>query len=123
MTYEQSLKNIDVLKNLIWPWNIDYVFFDYKTESEFEVIFFDKENSHKIEEYLPVKWSAKLPIAHIHENKCGQEELYYVDNAIHYRINLVTLEIYMHDIEGQFKRCPLQIKLEMAALARKLKNM
>lgn len=123
MTYEQSLKNIEVLKSLVWPWDIDYIFFDFKTESEFEFIFFDKENSQKIEEYLPIKYRAKLPVAHIHENKLGQEELYYEDNFFRYRSNLVTHEIYMHDILGQFKHCPIQMKLEMAALARKLENM
>lgn len=123
MTYEQSLKNIENIRSLVWPWDIDYIFFNFKTETEFEVIFLDKENSHKIEEYLVVKSCAQLPIAHIHENEQGQEELYYVDNSVHYRINLVTQEIHLNDLEGQFKCCPLQMKLEIAALVRKLENM
>lgn len=123
MTYEQSLKNIEVLKNLAWPWDTDYVFFDFKTDSEFEVIFFDKENSEKIEEYLITKHRAELPVAHIHENEQGQEILYYEDNFFRFRTNLVTDEIYEHDFTGYFKHCPLQMKLEIAALVRKLENM
>ena len=123
MTYEQSLENIEVLKNLVWPWNIDYIFFDFESETVFKIIFFDKKNSHKIEDYLPVKHRAKLPVAHIHENEQGQEELYYEDDTFRYRMNLVNQEIHMHDILGYFKHCPLQMKLEMAALARKLENM
>lgn len=122
MAYEQSLKNIEVLKNLVWPWNIDYVFFDYKTVSEFEIIFFDKENSKKIEEYLIANDQAGLPVAHIHENEQGQEILYYEDNSFRFRTNLVTGEIYEHDFTGYFKHCPLQMKLEIAALVRKLEN-
>lgn len=123
MAYEQSLKNIEILKNLVWPWDVDYIFFDFKTETEFEIIFFDKENSSKIEDYLVAKHHAELPVAHIHENKQGQEELYYEDKAFRFRANLVSQEIYEHNIIGYFKSCPLQMKLEIAALVRKLENM
>ncbi len=123
MTYAQSLKNIEVLKNLVWPWGVEFVFFNFKTTTEFEIIFFDKQNSHRIEEYLIVKDHAKLPVAHIHENEQGQEILYYEDDIFRYRFNCVTEEIYMHDSTGYFKHCPLQMKLEIAALVRKLENM
>ena len=123
MTYEQSLKNIENLKSLVWPWDIDYIFFDFKTEAEFEIIFLDKESSHKIEEYLPIKWKAKLPLAHIHENEQGQEILYYVDDRVICDYNLTTDNIAMIYISGEFRHCPIQMKLEMAALARKLENM
>lgn len=123
MTYEQSLKNINILKNLVWPWDIEYIFFDFKTEANFEIIFFDKESSCKIEDYLPVKWNAKLPLGHIHENEYGQEILLYVDNLVTYKYNLTTDNIIMLYISGQFRSCPVQMKLEMAALARKLENM
>lgn len=123
MIYKQSLKNIEVLKNLISPWNIDYIFFDFKTASEYEIIFFDKENSHKIEEYLVTKHCTELPVAHIHENDQGQEVLYYEDDIFRYRFNFVTEEIYMHDSTGYFRHCPLQMKLEIGALVRKLENM
>src|SRR3989344_2871097 len=105
MTYEQSLKNIENLKSLVWPWDIDYIFFDFKTETEFEIIFFDKENSHKIEEHLVVKSCAQLPVAHIHENEQGQEILYYEDNFFRFRASLVTGEIYEHGYIGNFKHC------------------
>ena len=122
MTYEQKPKKYRSFEKSGLAVGIDYVFFNFKTETEFEVIFFDKENSNKIEEYLPVKHRAKLPVAHIHE-KQGQEELYYEDNFFRFHFNLVTQEICMHDILGQFRHCPLLMKLEMAALARKLENM
>ncbi len=123
MTYKQSLKNIDTLKGLVWPWDVDYIFFDFKTEAEFEIIFFDKENSDKIEEYLLIKARAQLPLAHIHESKQGQEILYYVDHIVTYEYNLTTDCIVMIYISGQFKSSSAQIKLEMAALVRKLKYM
>jgi len=123
MTYEHNLKNIEVLKNLIRPWEVDYIFFDYNTGTEFEIIFFDKENSEKIDLLLPVKHNARLPFAHIHENKYGQDILYYKDYSFTYKYNLTTDHIIMSSISGQFKSCPAQMKLEMAALARKLKNM
>lgn len=123
MTYEQSLKNIEALKSLVWPWNVDYIFFDFKTKSEFKIIFLDKDRSHKIEECLPIKWRAKLPLGHIHENKYGQDMLYYVDEVVTYEYNLTTNNIKMSYICGPFKSCPAQIKLEIGALARKLKNM
>lgn len=123
MTYEQSLKNIEILKNLVWPWDVDYIFFDFKTETEFEIIYFDKKNSHKIEKHLPIKWRAKLPISHIHENEQGQEILYYVDDIVTYEYNLTTDNIVMIYISEEFRHCPMQMKLEMAALARKLENM
>ncbi|MEK6628509.1 MAG: hypothetical protein AABY53_07775 [Bdellovibrionota bacterium] len=123
MTYEQSLKNIEVIKNLISPWSIDYIFFDFKTETEFEVVFFDKENSDKIEELIPVKLRAKLPIAHLHENKLGQVILHYIAKPLIYEYNLTTNSVVMNYISGQSRSCPAQMKLDMALLFHKLKNM
>ncbi|MEK6629060.1 MAG: hypothetical protein AABY53_10580 [Bdellovibrionota bacterium] len=123
MNYEQNLKNIEILKDLIWPLDTDYIFFNFKTESEFEIIFFDKKNLDKIEVFLPIKFKAKLPIAHIHENKQGQQLLYYAVNTFIYEYNLTTNNITMSYIRGQFRSCPAQMELEMAALIRKLENM
>lgn len=52
-----------------------------------------------------------------------QEILYYVDEVVTYEYNLTTKNIGMIYISGQVKHCPAQMKLEMASLARKLKNM
>lgn len=123
MTYEQSLKNIEVLKNLVWPLGSAYIFFDFHTETEFKVIFFNKKAVPKLGARWAAKWRAKLPIAYIHKNQLDQEILHYADEAITYEYNLSMQNILLSYVLGQLSPCRTQIKLEIAALVQKLKNM
>lgn len=89
MTYEQSLKNIETLKNRIRPWDIDYIFFDFQTETEFKVIFLIRTSSN-------------------------QEVLYYEDVNIRYEYNLTMQKVLKNDFKHFKRRCSAQLKLDMS---------
>lgn len=122
MTYEQSLKNIEVLKNYILPFGCDYIYFNFINHSDFEVIFLDENELNKIEDFIIAKFRAKQPFTHIRVKPDGQEVLYYEDAIIRYEYSLTTHEILKNDYKNFKKRSVSQLKLDMAKLLFKLKN-
>lgn len=123
MTYNQSLKNIEILKNLVWPLNADYIFFDFYNSTDFKIIFLNQNESQRIEDYIQEKFRAKQPFTHIRITSTGQEVLYYEDITIRFEYNLTTHEVLKNDLKNFKKKCPTQVKLDMAKLLLKLKNM
>lgn len=124
MTYQQSLENIEAILNFIRMYDKTCIFFDYYSQTNFKILFFDqKEDVKKIEEMMSFKISQNRPFAHIileHE----MERLFYYDENIDYKINLVTLEVIHNDSNHDFiKQDPMEIKLQAARLLAKLKQM
>lgn len=124
MTYQQSLENIAVLKNFIRIYDKDCIFFDYQSQTEFKILFFNQDSDvKKIEQMMFLKMNENMPVAHITFN--GEiERLYYNDTNIHYEINSITSEVICNDSNHDFiKQHSEQIKLQMAQLLTKLKQM
>lgn len=123
MTYEQSLKNIEALKNLVWPWDTEYVFFDFYNYTEFKIIFLNQAQSYRIEDFIKDKFSKELPFTHIRVTSAGHDVLYYEDIIIRYEYNLTTQQVLMNDFKIFKRRSSAEVKLDMAKLFFKLKNM
>ena len=125
MAHEQSLKNIETLKNLVLPMETHQVFFDFSNSSEFKMTFFNRiESENIISEIMTTKFRSKLPLARIVLNKLNHEMLYYEDKFIRYEFNLTTQEIFMHDSKEAFRSySSAELVIEMNKLLLKLKNM
>lgn len=125
MAYEQSLENIEVLKNLILPMQTHQVFFDFSNNSEFEMKFFNRiESANIIGKLMTTKFRSKLPLARIQYGPLEHEFFYYEDCNIRYEYNLTTQEILMHDSKEPFKKkSSAELVIEMNKLLIKLKNM
>lgn len=125
MTYEQSLKNIEALKSLILPLETHQVFFDFLNCSEFEMIFFKRNESKDIiSDLMTSKFRAELPLARILFDKSDFEIFYYEDNMIRYELNLTTQELLLHNSKEKFRNySPAELIIEMNKLLLKLKNM
>lgn len=124
MTYEQSFRNIEKLKNWVIPLDAHRVFFDFSNNSDFKIIFYKKTEPEKIRDLISTKFRSKLPSANIVFNELDHEIFHYEDKNIRYEYNLTTQEILMHDSKEPFRNySPAQLAIEMNKLLLKLKNM
>ncbi len=123
MTYEQSLQNIEKLKSLVLPINGQTVFFNFSSDTDFQVTFFDNRFDESLVEMCREYVSVDRPIGEIYENENGQETLYYADSIVDYEYNFVTASVRYSNSYLGFRYCPIQSALEMAKLFRQLKNM
>ena len=123
MTYEQSLKNIAMLKGFVWPLGMDegvYVFF--RDEKEFEVIFKSTVTLEEIRGRYNQAHRDKAPAVDICRNEDGHLIFFYRDqNFLNYKYNLTREEIIC-DYIWSYKRNYAQLKLEMAQLITQLKK-
>lgn len=118
MTYEQSLKNIEILKNIVWPFNTDkYIFFDFHSETEFKIVFI---NCHLIlNEKMVTNNAAKLPVANIHCAEFGQEILFYDDQNMNIDFNLTTNQLIYDELT--FEVTWEHLKMDLLKLNTRLK--
>ena len=124
MTYEQSLENVEILKNLALPLDAYHIFFDFENNTEFKMLFFDgSESKDYISDLMRSKFKNKLPIARI-QIHLDHEMFYYEDCHIRYNFDFTTQEVTMNDSKISFRNSsPAEIAIEMNKLLLKLKNM
>lgn len=128
VTYQQSLELIEIMQNIVWPYSNEWlIFFDFKTETEFEVKFFPNlKVATQMDQYISAKLKEKLPYA-IAQMGMDQHmdipRFYYFDENINYEINLLTKVVSFSDSTERLRRCPINVGLEMIRLARKLEDM
>lgn len=125
MTYQQSLENIKTLINFIRIYDKDSIFFDFSSESEFKIIFYDRETEfEKIRNLGAEKLANNLAAARIAIDENGHENFLYGDSNIDYECNLTTSEVINDETTDDYiQQCPAQIKLQVAQLLAKLKQM
>lgn len=113
MTYEQSLKNIEILKNIVWPIDTGYyIFFDFYSESEFKTVLLNCPLL--LNEKMCANNNAKLPVANIHCNKLGQEILFYDDQNLNIDFNLTTNKLIYDALN--YKVTWKQLKIDLLKL-------
>ena len=82
MDYQQSIKNLNHLKNFVRTWAECHIFFFFYSEAEYEMQICDSnfttEQHHRIDENL----RSGFPYAYICNRKTGEETLYYSDMNI-----------------------------------------
>lgn len=125
MTYQQSLKNITALLNFIRIYDKDSIFFDFSNASEFKIIFYNRESElEKIQTICTEKFNANLAMAMITLRENEHEHFHYYDTNIDYEFDLTASELVFDDSNHDYlQQSPAQIKLHVAQLLTKLKQM
>lgn len=85
MTSEQTLKNIAILKNLVWPIDSEFeIHFNFTSEFEFNITY-DKDKSESIISCLENTTIIKeQPIAFFSHNQYGHLVFSYHDSNLYY---------------------------------------
>lgn len=120
MTYEQSVKLCEHLRNTVSAFDCEIVFFDFKSAYEYEIIFIDKFDIQFTRTISSQKERDKLPCAFIFStnNECS---FHYSDQNIDCEYNLYTGEIYLFEsYEEKRSPCSDMLRLEFAKLKRLL---
>jgi hypothetical protein len=101
MDYQQSIKNLNHLKNFVRAWSECRIFFFFKSEIEYEIKIYDSTFTSEQQENIDECLQAGFPYGYICNKKNGEEELYYYDENIHveYDLFLNTFDDFIcHDI-------------------------
>lgn len=124
MTYEQSLKNIKAALNFISISDKDNIFFDFYNESEFKIFFFNITDVEMIRKLVASKCRANLPAVQITIEKDEHAHFLYYDSNLAYIFDITASELLLDDSHHDFiQQSPAQVKLQMAQLLAKLKQM
>ena len=96
MTYEQSLQNIKTLKELISAFDNEwFVFFDFRDEVQFEIIFCRFADWDFWCEFLRTKRKDALPWGRVHVTEDDEVVFYYSDvNIVWHQYNMIKEELY-----------------------------
>ncbi len=90
MDYQQSIKNLNHLKNFARAWTECHIFFFYYSETEYRVEIYNSDFTDAEQENIDQNLRKTWPYAFICNEKCGQEILYYSDKNITIRYNLFS---------------------------------
>ena len=119
MTYEQSIRNIETLKNFIHPWNSLRIDFYFTTDSDFNCII------HKLDEENEIKYAfnKSKPYAVILKNIFNCEILHYIDSNVTLDFDLTNNQVVEFISEENLRpKNALEIKNQVQALIRELKH-
>lgn len=122
MDYAASLRNIEILKNFIRPYNCKHIHFDFYTSTEFKAEIFTEIDDEFIEANVERCQRSNMPCARILVDDKGVETLYYYDNYFFYEYDLVINRViaFQSLSNSDFKRG--NVKLQLLDLIRQLKN-
>lgn len=125
MTYQQSLENIKATINFVRIYDKDEIFFDFSNETDFKIIFYDRETElEKIQKLAGERLNNNLAAVMIMLRYDEQEYFLYSDANLDYEYNLTTSElVYDNSNDDYIKQSAAQIKLQVAQLIAKLKQM
>lgn len=125
MTYQQSLENIKATINFVRIYDKDEIFFDFSNETDFKIIFYDRETElEKIQKLAGERLNNNLAAVMIMLRDDEQEYFLYSDANLDYEYNLTTSElVYDNSNDDYIKQSAAQIKLQVAQLIAKLKQM
>lgn len=124
MDYQQSLKNIESLKNLVLPLEAHQVFFDFSNDTNFKMVLLTTSESKKLSELVRRKYISKIPTCFIFIDNQEHEIFYYEDKFIRYSFNLTINQILMHDCKQFFKnQTSAELANQINKLILRLKNM
>lgn len=82
MDYQQSIKNLNHLKNFVRAWTECSIFFFYYSESDYKIEIYDLDLTAVQNELIDENLRSKFPYGFISNEKSGHEILYYCDKNI-----------------------------------------
>ncbi len=120
MTYEQSLQNIENIKNFVLPYGHQVAVFDFQSANSFRVVFYENYTDQINDPLMAAALTRGCAFAHIENDKNDQSILSYIDDHQILLFNLTTnetIDFYRKRLVDKEK-----LKKEFEALLRHLKN-
>ena len=120
MTYEQSVQNIENIKNFVLPYGQQVAVFDFQNVDSFQVVFYENYTDQINDSLRAVALNRNCAFAHIENDPNDQSILSYIDEHQILLFNLTTNET----IDFYRKRLidKENLKKEFMALLNNLKN-
>ncbi len=82
MDYQQSIKNLNHLKNFVRAWAECRIFFFFYSETEYEIKIYSGQRTRKQKKIIDKNLRNGFPYGYISNDESGEEILYYRDNNI-----------------------------------------
>ena len=82
MDYQQSIKNLNHLKNFVRAWAECSIFFFFYSDSDYKIEIYNLDLTDVQNEIVEQNLRSKFPYGFISNEKSGQEILYYCDQNI-----------------------------------------
>lgn len=117
MTYEQSLKQCEELRNFVMPYNCEMIIFDFSSVIEFKLIFLEKVDWDFQGKLADLRFEQHLSFAMFYDN-----QFIYYNNVGDFHFSQWTGELIdFRSITGYKQVCSTILKIEMASLVRQLR--
>ena len=120
MTYEQSLQNIENIKNFVLPYNCDRVVLNFKNEVLFESEFYMSCSRQEIDKLRADALNRNCPHAVIFNDENDLPILSYIDDNL-----IITFNIAMNETIRFHRKTIIdkaKLKAEFSSLIKQLKN-
>ncbi len=120
MSYEQSLQNIENIKNFVLPYGHQVAVFDFQIDGSFRVVFYENLTDQIHDSLRATALRRGCAFAHIENDKNDQSTLSYIDDHQILLFNLTTnetIDFYRKRLVDKEK-----LKKEFEALLKHLKN-
>ncbi len=123
MDYAACLRNIEILKNFVRPYNCKHIHFDFYSATEFKTEIFTEIDDEFIESNIERCQRNDTVYARILVEKNDHEILYYFDEKFLFEYDL-TCGVLIEFLSTCHTDCKSgNIKLQMLDLIRQLKNL
>ena len=120
MTYEQSLQNIENIKNFVLPYGHQVAVFDFQIDGSFRVVFYENLTDQIHDSLRAAALNRNCAFAHIENDPSDQSMLSYIDEHQILLFNLTmneTIDFYRKRLIDKES-----LKKEFMALLNNLKN-
>lgn len=105
MDYQQSIKNLNHLKNFIRAWDECYIFFFFNSETNYDIEIYDLQYSAEEQKKIDLHLRGCYPYAYINNEKSGHELLYYHDQNIG-----IEYDFFLEQFNYFYCKDPVDIK-------------
>ena len=120
MDYQQSIKNLNRLKNFVRAWAECHIFFFFYSEVDYKIKIYNNKRTRKQKRIIDKNLRSEFPYGYISNEKCGKEILYYCDKNIAVEYDLFLQKFNFFEFDD-----PIDVKLvrqQFLQLAELLKN-
>ncbi len=92
MDYQQSIKNLNQLKNFVRAWTDCHIFFFFYSETEYRVEIYNSDFTHVEQENIDQHMYSGFPYGYICNKNTGEEIFHYRDKNIDIEYDLFAEE-------------------------------
>lgn len=122
MTYEASLRNIEYLKSFISPYDVEVIYFNFTSNTEFGIEFIKIVDWDRMEKINHSKYKSGLPYAHIFKKSDNLIKLRYMDTVVDFEFDLTHQHVLEVDFEDALEISRNRARGDLQILIRQLKK-